>query len=66
MISIVVPCYNEEEVLPELRERITEASGAWGTPFEIIAVDDGSTDATWDRLQEIAARDPQWKVIRFG
>ena len=48
-LSIVVPCFNEEDSLGEfLRRAVLAATSAVGKDFEIIAVDDGSTDATWD------------------
>ena len=48
MISIVIPCYNEENVLPLLHERLTAAAEAWEMPFEVVIVDDGSSDGSWD------------------
>jgi len=66
MISVVVPCYNEEAVLPELRERLTAAAEAWDDTYEIIAVDDGSRDRTFELLAEYHASDPRWKAIRFA
>lgn len=46
MFSIVIPVYNEQENLEKLRERIFAAALAWNSPFEVILVDDGSTDRT--------------------
>jgi polyisoprenyl-phosphate glycosyltransferase len=66
MISVVIPCLNEREVLPELHVRLAKASETWGEPCEVIAVDDGSTDGTWSVLEGIAADDPRWKIIRLG
>ncbi len=66
MISIVIPCYNEEEMLSGLSARITEASRDWSEPYEVVAVDDGSKDSTWARLEELAATNPHWKILRFG
>ena len=52
-ISIVVPCYNEEESLPELYRRVSAVARSVNRRYELILVDDGSADRTW---QEIAAR----------
>ena len=41
-ISIIVPCFNEEAVLPKLFERMSAAAAGWGMDCEIICVDDGS------------------------
>lgn len=66
LISVVVPCYNEEEVLPLLEERLSRVAATWDTPYEIILVDDGSVDRTWEILVGVHRRDPRWKVIRFA
>jgi glycosyltransferase involved in cell wall biosynthesis len=66
MISIVVPCYNEQQVLPKLYERVTVAAETWGEPFEVVLVDDGSHDDTWRVAQEIHERDLRWKIVRFA
>jgi len=66
MISIVVPCYNEKEVLDELYQRLSAAAESWGEPFEVIVVDDGSEEETWQRIEAIHQRDPRWKAVRFS
>lgn len=66
MISVVVPCLNEEPVLPQLYQRLTAVAASWNEPYEVVAVDDGSVDGTWKRLQEIHARDPRWRIVRFA
>lgn len=54
-VSIVVPCYHSSESLPPLVRRLEEAlGGAAEQPFELILVDDGSTDSTWDVILELA------------
>ncbi|MBV9792465.1 MAG: glycosyltransferase family 2 protein, partial [Actinobacteria bacterium] len=64
-VSIVLPCYNEQDhVLVEL-ERISRAMDASGMPYELIAVDDASTDATLARLQLAAPSLPRLKVVHF-
>lgn len=64
-ISVVVPIYNEEESIPSLYTRLTEALTELGRPYEIVAVDDGSRDRSYQLLAELAAKDERLKVIRF-
>jgi undecaprenyl-phosphate 4-deoxy-4-formamido-L-arabinose transferase len=65
-ISVVIPVYNEEENLPELGERLLGTLTADGRPFEIIFVDDGSTDTSWDILSGFHQRHPEHiRVIQF-
>lgn len=66
MISLLVPCHNEEPVLDLLNERLSKAADSWGEPYEVILVDDGSTDGTWSRLKAFHAKDPRWKALRFA
>lgn len=65
-ISVIVPCYNEEEVLPKLFARLTAAAEKWGMDYEIVCVDDGSRDATWRILKEQHAKNPRWRSISFA
>ena len=58
-ISVVIPVYNEEENLAELSERLLAALSAYGRPFEIIFVDDGSADRSWEILTDLHQRHPQ-------
>ena len=51
-LSIVVPVYNEEDNVHPLVEQVHEAMQAYAHPWELIIVDDGSSDATWLRLKE--------------
>ena len=64
-LSVVVPIYNEEESIPSLYARLTEALEALGQPYEIIAVDDGSRDRSFALLRELALADPRLRVVRF-
>ena len=66
MISIVVPCYNEQQVLPKLYERLTASAETWDEPFEVVVVDDGSYDDTWEVARDIHELDTRWKIIRFA
>lgn len=65
-ISLVVPCYNEQKVLPELFRRLTNISENWNVEWEVICVDDGSTDNTLDLLYKQHQNDPRWLAISFS
>jgi glycosyltransferase involved in cell wall biosynthesis len=64
-VSIIVPAYNEEESLPQLHQRITSAMGPLDLRWQVVYVDDGSSDRTFHALEEIAQRDPRAAVIRL-
>ena len=63
--SVVVPVMNEEENVPLLHQAISAAMQTWGRSYEIVIVDDGSTDRTFSLLLEIAQRDPNLRVVKF-
>jgi len=65
-ISLVVPCYNEEAVLPQLFARLTAAAETWGMAAEVICVDDGSRDKTWSLLKGQHARDSRWRCLSLA
>lgn len=64
-ISIVVPLYNEDESLPELAEWIEKVCAEHGYSYEVIMVDDGSTDNSWDVIQKLTASNTNIKGIKF-
>jgi glycosyltransferase involved in cell wall biosynthesis len=64
-LSIIIPLFNEEESLPELTDWIRKVCGAAGYEYEIIMVDDGSNDGSWDVIQKLASGFPEIKGIRF-
>lgn len=66
MISIVIPCLNEEAALPQAYTRLSAAAATWGEPCEFLLVDDGSTDGTWGRIRAFSRRDPRWKGLRLA
>ena len=63
-ISVVVPVYNEEENLPVLAAEIRTALEGIGRPYEVIYVDDGSTDSSPAVLQRLAGADPAVRIVR--
>ena len=65
-ISVIVPCYNEEAVLPQLFERLGAAAAAWAADYEIICVDDGSRDRTWEILKAQNQKDARWRSLVFA
>ena len=64
-LSIVIPLKNEEESLPELCEWISRVMQANGFSYEVILVDDGSTDDSWCVIEKIRAVNPNFKGIKF-
>lgn len=63
-ISIVIPVYNEEENLPVLAAEIQGVMRSLGRPYEVIYVDDGSTDASPGVLLRLAVEDPATRIVR--
>jgi len=64
-ISIVVPVYNEEESLPELTDWIKKVCELERLAYEVIYVDDGSTDTSWDVIEELRKTNSSVKGIKF-
>lgn len=64
-ISVVVPLYNEEESLPELYTWIERVMQANGFSFEVIFVNDGSTDHSWEVIEQLQATSSNVKGIKF-
>lgn len=63
MISIVIPVYNEESVIDELFQRIIPSLASCDSDFEVICVDDGSTDRTLEKLIRCHEQDKRFKVV---
>ena len=64
-ISVVIPLYNEEESLPELFAWIQRVMNENGFTYEVIFVNDGSTDRSWDVIEKLAAQSENAKGIKF-
>ncbi len=64
-ISLVIPVFNEEESLPELYGELGRVCPGLGKPYEIIFIDDGSTDGSFETLARLRAGDPRVRIIRF-
>jgi len=65
MLSIVIPVYNEQDNVFPLYERVNAALLQIGEDYEVIIVNDGSSDKTEANLQTVAAKDPHFKIINF-
>jgi len=64
-LSVIIPAYNEEENIIPLFDEMNTVLPALHRTYEILFVDDGSTDATFTRLMELHERDPAVRIIRF-
>ncbi len=64
--SIIAPVYNESENLPELYRRVTEVMDGNGEPWELVLVDDGSTDGSTAMMLELAKKDPRVRPVIFA
>ena len=65
-LSLVIPCYNEQENVPTLLARVGAALDKLGKPFEVILVDDGSTDSTPALLADAMKKYPWLRIIRMA
>ncbi|QDU31941.1 Undecaprenyl-phosphate 4-deoxy-4-formamido-L-arabinose transferase [Anatilimnocola aggregata] len=65
MLTFVIPVYNEVESLQALHQEICEVSAANQYEMELILIDDGSKDGSWDEIKRLAAADPRVRGIRF-
>ena len=64
--SIIAPIYNEIDNLPELYRRVKEVMDSSGEPWELILVDDGSTDGSTDKIRELAQKDKTVRPVIFA
>ena len=65
-LSLVLPIYNEEEVIPELHSRLQEFLVALGVESEVVFVNDGSKDRSMELLRDICAKDARYRVLSFA
>lgn len=65
-LSVVVPALNEARTLPALHARLRDVLERLGRPWELIVVDDGSTDGSFELLRRLRAEDPRVRVVRLG
>ncbi len=64
-ISVIVPAFNERESLPELSAWIARVMQERGYSYEVLIVDDGSTDGSWETIRALAGDDPHVHGLRF-
>jgi glycosyltransferase involved in cell wall biosynthesis len=64
LLSVVIPCRNEESAIPSAVEHLYVELRLHGVPHEIVAVDDGSTDSTWPTLEALCQRVPTLRPVR--
>jgi dolichol-phosphate mannosyltransferase len=65
-LSLVIPAYNEEQSIEACVREADEVLARIGTPYEILVVDDGSTDATFERLRSLKGSVPRLRAVRFA
>jgi glycosyltransferase involved in cell wall biosynthesis len=65
-LSIVLPCHDEASVLPELFARLDKVLADLDAGTEVVCVDDGSTDATWEIVKQKADADPRYRGLRLS
>jgi polyisoprenyl-phosphate glycosyltransferase len=66
LFSLVVPVFNEEEVLPGTAEALTRLLDGLGRPYEVVVVDNGSSDRTPQIAEGLCRRDPRWRYLRLS
>lgn len=64
-ISVVIPVYNSEQILPELTERLVGVLSAMECAYEIILVNDASRDRSWERIRQLSVRYPQVRGLNL-
>ena len=65
-LSVVAPCFNEEESIAEFYRRMTDAAANAAAQHEIVLVDDGSTDRTWQLMCDLAEADPRVMAVKLS
>lgn len=65
-ISVVIPAYNEESNVVEVADLVTKILSGYGHPYEVLFVDDGSTDNTLDNMVQLSQKDPRIKYLSLS
>jgi glycosyltransferase involved in cell wall biosynthesis len=65
-ISVIIPAKDEQESIPELSQWISRVMETHGFSYEVLFVDDGSTDGTWKAIQNVNLVNPAFKGIKFN
>lgn len=65
-LTLVIPCFNEQEVVPELDRRLRALFDTLGETWEVVFIDDGSKDKTLPMLEELAKQEPRYKALSFS
>jgi glycosyltransferase involved in cell wall biosynthesis len=63
-VSVVLPAYNEEDSIQGIHDQVVDVLDATSATYEILFIDDGSIDATWERIQQLAATDERVRALR--
>lgn len=64
-ISVVIPVYNEEKNIPHLYDELSAALNELGMSYEVVVIDDGSKDGSFEALKVVHERDSRWQIIQF-
>ncbi len=65
-ISVIIPAKDEEQSIPELSQWISRVMETHGFSYEVIFVDDGSEDGTWEQIRKVSQGNSSFKGIRFN
>lgn len=66
MLSVIIPAFNEQDNIDSTAEEITRVLKTTGIPFELVFVDDGSLDFTWEKISALSEKDSHVRGIRFS
>jgi glycosyltransferase involved in cell wall biosynthesis len=66
LLSVIIPCYNEELVIEETYKRLTSVLGSMQHSYELIFINDGSRDKTYDILFQLSEKDAKVKILHFS
>lgn len=66
MLSIVIPIYNETEIIADLYERLTSVAPLWREEYEVILVDDGSMDDSLEQMVALTRKDARFSVVKLS